>query len=348
MKTTKFLFLKLMVIVIGLLVFNSCKKDNNSVDYNSDKAQLTKTIDSLTQIYSAAVEGNKPGNYATGSKASLKAVLDAAAPVTSGQYTQQDVNNTVANILRAAQSFNSKVIQEVSVENLVAQWKFNGDASDSTGHGHNGILKSGLVGPAPGMDGGALPLAVADRFGRPGMAYDFNNGGYIEVPYDQALNPKEFTFSLWIKRYTSYCDNYILSLNRWNGYKFQLQCSDFAFLTFHADNGYHDVDDNPGVVPLNIWTQVAVSYTDGAMKFYINGTLVKNANITGSPSTLADPIPLAIGQQLPKTIYNSAADGSYDYYGAAYFHGAMDDIRIYNRALTDAEVLSIYTIEKDL
>ncbi|MDQ6764213.1 MAG: hypothetical protein M3015_16520, partial [Bacteroidota bacterium] len=182
MKTTKFLFLKLMVIVIGLLVFNSCKKDNNSVDYNSDKAQLTKTIDSLTQIYSAAVEGNKPGNYATGSKASLKAVLDAAAPVTSGQYTQQDVNNTVANILRAAQSFNSKVIQEVSVENLVAQWKFNGDASDSTGHGHNGILKSGLVGPAPGMDGGALPLAVADRFGRPGMAYDFNNGGYIEVP----------------------------------------------------------------------------------------------------------------------------------------------------------------------
>ncbi len=145
MKTSKFLLLKLMIIVIGLLVFNSCKKDSTSVDYNSDKGQLQKTIDSLTQVISGAVEGNKPGNYATGSKENLKNVLDAAATVTSGKYTQQEVDNAVANILRAAQSFNSRIIQEVSVENLVAQWKFNGDASDSTGHGHNGVLKSGLI-----------------------------------------------------------------------------------------------------------------------------------------------------------------------------------------------------------
>ncbi|MDQ6845620.1 MAG: LamG domain-containing protein [Bacteroidota bacterium] len=348
MKTSKFSCFKLLVLVGGLFLFNSCKKDKSSVDYNSDKTQLTKTIDSLTQVLNKAIEGNKPGDYVAGAKTDLQNILSLAGSVASGQYTQQQVNNTVSNLLRAAQTFNSRIIQEVSVENLVAQWKFNGNALDSTPNHHDGVLKSGLIGPAPGMDGGALPLSVADRFGRPGMAYDFNNGGYVEVPYDQALNPKEFTFSLWIKRYSSYCDNYILSLNRWNGYKFQLQCSDFAFLTFHADNGYHDVDDNPGAIPLNVWTHVAVSYTNGTMKFYVNGDLVKTANVTGTPSTLANPIPLAIGQQLPKTIYNSASDGSYDYYGPAYFHGAMDDIRIYNRALTDAEMLSIYTIEKDL
>lgn len=255
----------------------------------------------------------------------------------------------MANLIRAAQEFNSKIIQEVSVENLVAQFKFDGNANDATGHNHNGTPMSGLIGPgsAP-VDGGTLPQLIPDRFARPNMAYDFTNGAYVEVPYDLALNPKEFTFSLWIKRHVSNCDAYIMSLNRWNGYKFQLQCNDFAFLTFHADNGYHDVDNNPGAIPLEVWTQVVVSYISGAMKFYVNGALVKNANVTGTPSTLADPIPLAIGQQLPKAIYNSSAGGEYDYYGPAFFNGSMDDIRIYNRALTDAEVLSIYTVERDL
>lgn len=346
MKTSKFLLLKLMIIVIGLLVFNSCKKDNASVDYNSDKSQLQKTIDSLTQAYNAAVEGNKPGNYATGAKKDFKSVLDLAAAIATGKYTQQEVSNTVENILRAAKAFNSRIIQEVSVENLVAQWKFNGDTSDSTGHGHDGILKSGLVGPAPGVDGGTLPMLVADRFGRPASAYDFANGAYIEVPYDAALNPKEFTFSLWIKRHTSYCDSYILSLDRWNGFKFQLQCSDFAYLTVHSDNGFLEADDNPGALPLDVWTHVVVSYATGAMKFYVNGDLINTFNKTGSPTTLADPIPLAIGQQLPKGVYTTS--GYYQYYGPAFFTGSLDDIRIYNRALTDAEVLSIYTIEKDL
>lgn len=349
MRTSK-LIIYLFAVTVSLGILASCsKKSDTTPDYNADKTAFKATIDSLTNIYNTSVEGSKPGQYVMGAKANLDSVLALANQVYTGTtFTQQMVNNALSNLLAAGKTFSTKLLQEVSVANLVAQWKFNGDASDSTGHGHDGILKSGLVGPAPGSDGGALPLSVADRFGRLGMAYDFNNGGYIEVPYDQALNPKEFTFSLWIKKTMTFCDNYILSLNRWNGYKLQLQCSDFPFITFHADNGYHDVDDNPGVVGPDVWTHIAVSYTNGTMKFYINGAMVKMAIITGTPSTLTDPIPLAIGQQLPKAVYNSAADGSYDYYGPAYFHGAMDDIRIYNKALTDAEVLSIFIIEKDL
>ena len=78
MKTTTFFNFTLLALLTGFLVFTSCKKDEAAIDYNSDKSQLTKTIDSLTQIYNIAVEGNKPGNYAEGSKASLKATLDLA------------------------------------------------------------------------------------------------------------------------------------------------------------------------------------------------------------------------------------------------------------------------------
>ena len=38
----------------------------------------------------------------------------------------------------------------------------------------------------------------------------------------------------------------------------------------------------------------------------------------------------------------------FQYYGPAYFKGQMDDIRIYNHALTDAEGQSIFTIENTL
>jgi hypothetical protein len=85
------------------------------------------------------------------------------------------------------------------------------------------------------------------------------------------------------------------------------------------------------------------------MKFYVNDKLVKTADVTGVPITLASPVNLTIGQQLPKGKMNFTDTSSpFYYYGQAFFKGSMDDIRFYNRALTDAEVLSIYTIEKTL
>ena len=180
------------------------------------------------------------------------------------------------------------------------------------------------------------------------MAYDFNNGATVEVPYDAALNPQSFTISLWLKRHGTNCNNYFFSLNRWNGYKFQLQCNNFLFLTFHGDNGYHDVDSNPADVPDETWTHVAVSYTNGTMKFYVNGELKRMADVTGVPLTLSEPVNLAIGNELPKDEYTINSSDDYTYYGGDNFIGSIDDVRFYNIALTDAEVLSIYTIEESL
>lgn len=339
------------VIVIALIaILQSCSKKEDKPNYNADKAKLTLAIDSATVLYSSTAEGNKPGQYAVGSKVDLKTAIDLAAGIKTGNtFTQQQVNNAQANLNRVVASFKTKQIQEVSAANLVAQWKFDGSADDATANKHNGMLKSGIIGPgnAP-VDGNTLPKLIADRFGRANMAYDFNNGAYIEVPYDMSLNPKEFTISLWIKRHNTYSDNYIMSLNRWNGFKFQLQSNNFLFLTIHADNGYHDVDDNPGIVPLETWTQVSVSYTNGTMKFYINGAMVKSAAVTGVPLTLPTPVNLTIGQQLPKSLITTDQSSDYAYYGGSFFNGSMDDLRFYNRALTDAEVLSIYTIESTL
>lgn len=356
MQRFRFYSFVLSVLLLGALTFaSSCAKNNDGAPVgNADKTKLTALIDSTTIVYNAAVEGNKPGNYAPGAKAALKTALDLATAVKNdANYNQYAVNAALANLRRAIAAFKSALIQEVSVANLVAQWKFSGNANDATPNANNGVLKSGPIGPgaAPG-DGGTLPVLVADRLGQAGQAYEFTNGAYIEVPYKAALNPQALTISLWCKRFDSNSDNYLVSLNRWQSYKFQLQGAGKPYLTIATTSTIADKDADSGIVPLNVWTHVTASYVDGTTKFYINGALVKTyTDVTGPLKTAPQAIPLCIGQQLPKTIYNSTptggqATGYFDYYGPAYFKGQIDEIRLYNRALTDAEVQSIYTIEK--
>lgn len=356
MKSSRFYVFVLAVLLLGALgLASSCSKNDDSAPAgNVDKSKLTALIDSTTIVYNAAVEGNKPGNYAPGAKAALKTALDLANAVKNDPtYNQYAVNAALASLRRAIAAFKTALIQEVSVANLVGQWKFSGNANDATPNANNGVLKSGPIGPgtAPG-DGGTLPVLVADRLGQAGQAYEFTNGAYIEVPYKAALNPQALTISLWCKRFDSNADNYLVSLNRWQSYKFQLQGAGKPYLTIATTTTIADKDADSGIVPVNVWTHVAASYVDGTTKFYINGALVKTyTDVTGPLKTAPQAVPLCIGQQLPKAIYNSTptggqATGYFDYYGPAYFKGQIDEIRLYNRALTDAEVQSIYTIEK--
>ncbi|NCD67805.1 LamG domain-containing protein, partial [Mucilaginibacter agri] len=71
------------------------------------------------------------------------------------------------------------------------------------------------------------------------------------------------------------------------------------------------------------------------------------ANVTGTPVTLTSPPNLAIGNEMPKTAYNfTDPDSPSAFYGANFFIGAIDDIRLYNKVLSDAEVNSLYTMEQ--
>ena len=74
------------------------------------------------------------------------------------------------------------------------------------------------------------------------------------------------------------------------------------------------------------------------MKFYIDGVLVKdwdnvpNGNIV---DISGDPVNLIFGQERPTSAYtDETADGG-------FFKGKMDDIMIYNRVLSDDEVLAL-------
>lgn len=86
------------------------------------------------------------------------------------------------------------------------------------------------------------------------------------------------------------------------------------------------------VINLNQWQHVAVVY-NGSVAFYVNGVNVSrgSSDISASINSSAS-VPLSIGGRF--------ADGR-------DFNGAIDDIRIYNRALSAAEIAAFYALGTD-
>jgi hypothetical protein len=77
----------------------------------------------------------------------------------------------------------------------------------------------------------------------------------------------------------------------------------------------------PSVLPINTWTHVAGTYDGTTLRFYVNGTLAASLAATGAYQV--DASPLWIG--------GNAVYGE-------HFQGKLDDLRIYNRALSQAEI----------
>jgi len=343
--------LSVAVFIITAAIFTSCKKDDDDlVPTNVDKTELQALYDEALALHDAAVEGINAGQYATGSKAEFKIVIDAAKTVIDDLYTSEATVAAIETQLEIAMDvFKSKEIQPVSTEFLIAQWLFNGDATDASGNGHDGELKSGHTNF---FDAGSpvLPVLAADRFGNTNYAYYFDKGANIEVPYNSKLNPtKELSISVWIKMESQDNNDYIISLDRWLGYKLNLQEADKLYYTIRKQTAADvwefvvDDDSDPFTVKENQWTHVVVSYAkEGVIKFFANGEKVREINDRGVTGDLMQVTKnLIIGQQLPTEDYlveePNATDG--------FFKGTIDDIRLYNKALTDAEALSLYTLE---
>ena len=74
-------------------------------------------------------------------------------------------------------------------------------------------------------------------------------------------------------------------------------------------------------LPLNTWTHLAGTYNGTVLRFYVNGVQVSTRNISGAMPTPS----------------NALRIGGNSIWGE-YFVGIIDEVRVYNRALTQAEI----------
>jgi len=96
-------------------------------------------------------------------------------------------------------------------------------------------------------------------------------------------------------------------------------------------NGFHEIWSAPGLIQSNYYQHVALTYdtNTGWARLYYEGTNVCSTNLgVFTPKTTGD---LLLGRDMSRLTNN-------------YFSGAMDEMSIYSRRLSDAEILAIYQI----
>lgn len=79
----------------------------------------------------------------------------------------------------------------------------------------------------------------------------------------------------------------------------------------------------PAALPINTWTHFALTYDGATFAVYVNGVLANSVPITGALSSSTNPF----------VIGGSSVWGE-------YFQGIIDEVRIYNRGLTQSEIQS--------
>jgi hypothetical protein len=219
---------------------------------------------------------------------------------------------------------------------LVGEYLFNGNANDSSGNGKNGVINN-------------LTL-TADRFGVTGAAYNFSgNYSYITIPTLLPNIGAGGTLFTWFKADPTqlFGQQNIISQPRGNrpfdnqlvGFRLQINTGDGSS-NFRVNAGYNDNTqnsvafgpDNTAVADGNWHSMAATLFTDSTsrtLSVYFDGVFAESVSL--SPLSVTSDVPFYIGTQFDPATTNNESP----------FIGAIDDVRIYDRALNAQEIQAL-------
>jgi len=211
-------------------------------------------------------------------------------------------------------------------DGLVAYYPFNGNAKDESGNGNDGVVHGAVL--------------TEDRFGNSDGAYQFDGlDDFIDLGNDESINPTEaMSLVAWYKpeSFVGVGNNAIIDKGYFSHvdpyYQYHLGVTGDSYtppakFTFCESVGgeLSFVKTEASFWEADNWYFLVGTYDGSYVKLYVNGELI------GSES----------------------ASGSIDYYGQnayiakfsnvdSFTPGTIDDIRIYDRALSESEIQQLY------
>jgi hypothetical protein len=216
----------------------------------------------------------------------------------------------------------------------VGWWPFNGNANDESGNGNDGTVNGATL--------------TTDRFGATNSAYSFQSGNYIEVINNESISlaSTDFTITSWVFLTDTLPNpvpygNYMIISKR----DFSNNTYDYFFgvtapsntvsygagkPAFATSNNTGSFNVAPNPIAIGQWSLLSAVYilNTGTLELYENGQLVSSVANIPEPSAIVT-VNLWIGNDVAGSPYN--------------FHGNIDDIAIWNRALTPQEITALYT-----
>jgi hypothetical protein len=222
----------------------------------------------------------------------------------------------------------SQVPSYVPTNGLVGWWPFNGNANDESGNGNNGTVSGATL--------------TTDRFGNADKAYGFDGlDDNIVVNNSNSLNPNQLSVSVW---YLATGNNMcVISKNN------PSNALNFSYQIKHQDqyqsitglntawgngncNGYsaNEFWGSDGQIPSLQWVNITFTIDDiGIGRVYFNGNLV--STYTGTTLFSCND---------PSTILKFGGPNWNN--DVEWFNGIIDDIGIWNRALSQQEITDLY------
>jgi gliding motility-associated-like protein len=209
----------------------------------------------------------------------------------------------------------------VPTNGLVGWWPFNGNANDESGNGNNGTVNGATL--------------TADRNGVANSAYYFSSSGCatrIDVNVNTSSIQTGLTMSVWVMNVGNGCIGPRL-LEFWPGSNGPGQAqwgTAYGSLNIYGvgsttSTGFSCAAGIP-MSPNNIWSHLVYTNNGNQGKFYKDGVLITTVNSTGNP-----------------ILASSAAFGRMNHPAYDAYNGNLDDIGIWNRALSDCEVAALYS-----
>ncbi|MFV1884384.1 MAG: LamG-like jellyroll fold domain-containing protein [Balneola sp.] len=219
----------------------------------------------------------------------------------------------------------------LATDTLVAYYPFSGSAADSSGFGNDGEVFGATL--------------TKDRFGNENSAYEFDGiDDLINFGNDSSLNiTGELTLSVWAKgagpkeAVTALIGKTSFSIESGGGmapYGIALDEGSRLFTFIRNSEQVTGLLKDDLITNINEWIHYASVFRPGEyLKLYKNGELI---------DSLVSEVPDSIGVEASRQLVAGARTNSSNPNLVYYFDGALDDIRVYSKALSDSAVQELY------
>jgi hypothetical protein len=258
----------------------------------------------------------------------------AVAAVQNGSVTQVTVTNAGHDYASPPEVIIAAPFNDPFSEGLVAYFPFDGDARDATDHGHNGIPKDAAL--------------TNDRFGEPAKAYYFNNEAQVAVPTLDGMPYYPITYSVWYlaedpsepsrpmlrtligREKAGYANCGVIALKT----ETRANYDHFDNLFIYYTGGFQTT---PTFKPLfGTWQHLVVTIdSEPRLTWYLDGRVVASEVFAAEQSAV---IPFLIGSPTLVAGWDPPPES---------WRGKIDDVRIYDRALTEAQVRTLHRYERN-
>ncbi len=324
-------------------LINSVKKQND--DLKAQITSLKKTTDSaMVAITKVTVSQAVTDKKLDAIQADLKAVL---AQISSLSTQMTAANADLASIktkIDALQVKCAELVAQIAAMNpasnlkngLVAYYPFNGNAKDISINGLDGMVNGAVL--------------TKDRNGIANQAYLFADNQDISIPNSAKLNTYPLSVSLWYNtnrlsdgEASNIFSKYVPAM--WNGFQIILtDCRNIGnkneilnhgfgvpswYLRSTNDRvlGYYNEDSFlQKFISKDVWYHYVFVVDKTGGKIYVNGILVDSHVWTGLEGESNNSLSWKIG-------------GQYQ----TWFNGKIDDVGIWNRALTEKEITYLFS-----